>query len=139
MSSEEYLFTLVDDIQAREASAGYASLAPAEQVFFCVWTVEAEVNNGGFEQLYENTSADVVAHAPTAFRAIDAAHTASLLEEANAVFGPDGPPASQAAREELIADLDDVALDRLEELTGSFLEYHDNLSELLAAYMKANQ
>jgi hypothetical protein len=138
MSSEEYLFGLVDKIQAKEGSSGFEALAPAEQVFFCVWTVEAEINNGGFHQFYSNSSGDIAGRAPNAFLAIGAIHTASILEEANAIFGPEGPPTDRETRNRIIDKFDDSLLERLEEFDSAFLEYRDNLSELLAAYLRSN-
>jgi hypothetical protein len=136
--SEVYLFSIVEGIQAKENTAGFASLTPAEQVFSCVWTLEAEINNGGFEQFYLNSSGDIAAQVPGALRAINAAHTASLVERANAVFGDDGPPADREVRTGLVEELDEPMLGRFAELDTAFLEYKDNLSALLAAYMQAN-
>lgn len=136
MNSEDELFELVDAIQSKEESSGYAALTPHEQTFFCVWSVEAEVNNGGFEQFYANSAGGVAAHVPGALRAIGAEHTAKIVEKANAVFGPDGPPAKWEDREEVVDELSDGAREELEELTEAFLEYRDSLSELLAAYMR---
>jgi hypothetical protein len=138
MTSEQYLFSMVDSIQAKERTTGYESLTPAEQVFFCVWELEAEINNGGFEQFYLNSSGDIAAYVPDALRAIGATHTASLVDQANAVVGSDGPPTDRDARTKLVEALDDSALDRFEQLDAAFLEYKDNLSALLAEYMKAN-
>ena len=136
--SEQLLFSLQADIVNREVSCGYASLSSAERVFYCVWMLEAEVNNGGFEQFFGNTAGDIAEDVPAALRAIGAGHTAVLVEQANAVFGPAGPPADWDAREDLIAEFDDATRERLDELDQAFYEYRDNLSELLTAYMKAN-
>jgi hypothetical protein len=135
--SEQYLFTLVDEIQSKEGTHGYAALTPAEQVFFCVWTLEAEVNNGGFSQFYYNSSGDIAVDVPGALRAIGADQTASIVDRANALFGPDGPSADSDARQERLEDLEESAEDDFEALDQAFLEYRDNLSELLANYMKA--
>lgn len=136
--SEVHLFTLVEGIQAREAASGFDSLSPAEQVFTCVWDLEAEINNGGFEQYFVNDAGAHAHQTPDALRAIGAARTASIVEQANSVFGPEGPPVDQTAREALIDELDDSALQRFEELDSAFLEYDDDLSALLSAYMQAN-
>ncbi len=135
--SEQYLFTLVDYIQVKEGTEGYDALTPAERVFFCVWTLEAEVNNGGFSQFYLNSSGDIAADVPGALRAIGADHTASLVERANGLFGPDGPPAERDARQDRLEDLAESTEDDFEDLDQAFLEYRDNLSQLLADYMKA--
>lgn len=134
--SEQYLFTLVDDIQMKEGTEGYDALAPAERVFFCVWTLEAEVNNGGFSQFYCNNSGDIAVDVPGALRAIGADHTASIVDRANGLFGADGPPADRDARQERLDDLEESVEEGFEALDQAFLEYRDNLSQLLADYMK---
>lgn len=134
--SEQYLFALEPGITNKEAASGFASLSPAEQVFFCVWSLEAEVNNGGFSQFYYNSAGDVACETPAALRAIGAAHTASLVEKANAVFGPAGPPADREERMRLVSAFDLETQQELDQLDMAFYEYRDNLSALLEAYMK---
>jgi hypothetical protein len=137
-TSESFLFTLASRVQGKEAMSGYDSLGPDEQLFFCVWTVEAEVNNGGLDQFYSNNSGDIACFAPEAFRAIGAQRAAALIEEANGMFGDAGPPTDTVARQERLATFGDRDMERLEGLDSAFLEYPDDLSQLLAAYMQAH-
>jgi hypothetical protein len=136
VSPEDFLFGLVDDIQAREAAGGFESLSQVEGVFFCVWTVEAEVNNGGFHQFFFNSSGDIANRVPGALRGIGAGHTAAIVEHANSEFGPSGPSVDHAIREQQLLDLGDAAEEQFELLDSEFLEYRDNLSSLLAVYMR---
>lgn len=136
-SSEQFLFALVEKIQSREGSLGFDALQPAEQVFFCVWTLEAEINSGGFEQFYLNSSGDIASQVVEALYAIDAPHTASIVERANALFGPSGPPANRDARLARLEAADPLLTEGLAKLDDQFLEYRDNLSELLARFMRS--
>jgi hypothetical protein len=136
LTSEQYLFTLVEGIQAKERTQGYASLTSAEQVFFCVWTLEAEVNSGGFNSFYFESWGDIAVDVPGALRVIGAEHTASIVDQANGLFGPDGPPTDCDARQDRLEALGESAEEQFADLDQAFLEYRDNLSELLAAYMK---
>jgi hypothetical protein len=77
-------------VWAREAAVGVSGLTPAERVFLCVWNLEAEVNNGGFEQFYINSAGDNAVETPAALRGIGAARAAAIAERANDVFGPPG-------------------------------------------------
>ena len=137
MSSEEYLFTLVGDIQSKELEHGFASLTQKEQVFFCVWSIEAEVNNGGFNQYFFNSAGDHASETVEALRAIGAEHTASLLERAIAVFGAGGPSSERDRRQDQLERLSEEQRAELSELDDAFFAYEDNLSELLARYMQA--
>ena len=137
--SETYLFGIVEGIQARELAEGFASLTPAEQVFIGVWWLEAEVNNGGFEQYYDNSSGDIAYLAPSHLRSIGAEHTAVIVEQAGRAFGPEGPPADRVTRQLILEGFGDDVLECWGELDSAFLAYEDNLSDLLAAYMRANR
>ena len=53
---------------AREAAVGVKALSPGERVFLYVWNLEAEVNNGGFEQFYLNSAGDNAIETPVALR-----------------------------------------------------------------------
>lgn len=50
--AEVDLILVSEAVWAREAAYGFRALSTAERVFLCVWNLEAEVNNGGFEQFY---------------------------------------------------------------------------------------
>ena len=136
-SSEDYLSILVKEIQSREATGGYESLVSSDRMFFCIWTLEAEVNNGGFHQFYANSSGDIAADVPAALRAVGASHTAGIVERANAVFGPAGPPVDREERERVLEEVQGESRDEeFDKLDNEFLEYRDDLSALLAAFMK---
>lgn len=137
MDSEAYLFSLVGDIQAREAERGFDSLTPKEKTFFCVWALEADVNNGGFFQYFQNSAGDHALQTPEALRAIGAAKAAALVESANAVFAPSAPSPDFEVRLAQVDQLPESARDTLSRLDEIFFTYPDNLSELLARYMRA--
>jgi hypothetical protein len=136
MNSEEYLFTLVESIQAKEGEIGFGKLTPREQVFFCVWSLEAEVNNGGFDQYFSNSAGDYAPETVVALRAIDAEHTASLVESAMALFGLEGPDSVRNTRHDELERLTDAQREVFSELDKRFFAYEDNLGELLARYMQ---
>lgn len=96
---EARFYQRVDDARAREAREGWDALAGEERLALCLGEMEAEVNNGGWEQYFLNSAGD---HAHDALRALDAigaTTAAGILREAMKVFGKDGPPADRAARE----------------------------------------
>jgi hypothetical protein len=83
--AEVDLVRISEAVWAREAALGIDALSPAERVFLCVWNLEAEVNNGGFEQFFVNSAGDNAAETPGALRQIGAAQAAAIAEEANSV------------------------------------------------------
>lgn len=115
------------------ANAGFSALSPCEQVFILVWELEAEVNNGGFNQFFFNSAGDRASGTSAALRTIGAERAASIVDRATSLF-PDGPPADRCVRQDILDAIDpDVEL--FEELDLEFYKYPDNLSELLYKYV----
>ena len=113
----------------------YAALSPSERVFRSVWELEAQVNNGGFEQYFWNSSGRLAAHVPEALRAIGASHMAAIVDEAIAAVGADLPLMDDEQRQARVNDLAPAVRERLETLDQRFFSYPDKLTELLYAYV----
>jgi hypothetical protein len=133
------LVRISEAVWAREAALGIDALSPAERVFLCVWNLEAEVNNGGFEQFFVNSAGDNAAETPGALRQIGAAQAAAIAEEANSVFRSSVPPPDRDDRTEALARLGETATDVLDALDARFFEYPDNLEELLRQFVDRNR
>lgn len=117
----------IDDEQDLEG------LEPAVATAVLIHALEAEVNNGGFDQFFLNSSGRFALQTVEALHAIGADHTSEILEEAIAIAYPDGYPENAADHEDT-TDADD-ALDALGELDERFLEYEDPLTDLVNEYL----
>jgi len=133
------LIRISEAVWAREAARGIESLTPAERVFLCVWNLEAEVNNGGFEQFFINSAGDNALETPGALREIGATRTAAMAEEANSVFGPSGPPADRDARQQALERLGASAIGTLDALDTRFFDSTENIDELLTDFVDRNR
>jgi uncharacterized protein DUF4375 len=133
------LIRVSEAVWAREAALGDDSLSPAERVFLCVWNLEAEVNNGGFEQFFINSAGDKAVETTVALREIGAAHVAIIAEEANGLFRPSGPPTDRDARVAALERLGEPATDALNALDARFYKYPDNLEALLRQFVDRNR
>jgi len=143
-----YLELEADDDLAREVGyyvlrkmerCAFEDLSHAEQVLACLTEVEMEVNNGGFDQYYWNSPGDHADDAVTALRELGAAHTAGLVAQANAVFGPHGPDPDRERRWKQIDGLAESDRGKWGVLDGAFFEYQDNLSQMAAAFIRKNR
>jgi len=123
------------DAFSRFDAANFETLSERDQILVAIWCLEGDVNNGGFDQYFLNSSGDLAWFAPLALRRIGAARMAAIVEEANAEFGPDGPPRPRAARMELVRRLTDSQKARLDALDRRFYEYPDDLSRLLCDFL----
>lgn len=61
----------------------FNNFSPGRKVIYTVWQIEAEVNNGGFHQLFTSTAGNFAANAEEAFRELRAPLFAELLRQVN--------------------------------------------------------
>lgn len=118
---------------------GFESLTLAERVAYCVDALEREVNNGGFEQFFLNSSGDTVPETLAALEAIGAVRAATLLREAVALFPGGGPPRNRDERYQKALGASDAARQAWIELNSRFYEYPDDLTALMRAFVTRNR
>ena len=129
------LFTEFERVSAQYGS-NWTKLSERDQTLLVVWELEAEVNNGGFEQYFFNSAGDLARDAPSALRRIGASKMADVVEAANATFGPKGPPANREARQSQLESLVDTDESMFDAFDQRFTAYPDDLATLLAAYLE---
>jgi len=139
MDAYAWLIDLSERSATRFFETPFARLTTAEQVFVTVWTLEADVNNGGFDQYYLNSSGDHAWYAPAALRAIGAERTAAIAERASAPFGPDGPAPDRDTRLASLDKLPEGVDDLWNDCDLAFYAYPDDLTALLSAYVQAHK
>jgi hypothetical protein len=115
------------------ADEDFSALSPSEQTFILIWELEAEVNNGGFNQFFFNSAGDHANKTAAALRSIGAEHAASIVDRATSLF-PNGPPADRSTRQGIL-DAIDPDTDLFEGLNREFYQYPDNLSQLLYEFV----
>ena len=62
------------------------TLSEGRQAIYIIWYVEGEVNNGGFNQFYFNSSGQYAQLAPEAFKLVGAEKYAELMQRANNTY-----------------------------------------------------
>ncbi len=114
---------------------GYEALTQPERVAYCVDALEREVNNGGFQQFFANSSGDTASDTLAALEALGAAGAADLVRRAIAVFPNAQPPVDREQRLDLLEQLPGEAADTWSQLDGEFCRYPDDLPALLRQYV----
>jgi hypothetical protein len=132
------LFKISDRVFDRYGKLGYEKLSEPEKVFHCIWQLEAEVNNGGFDQYYFNSAGDQALDTVKSLETIGANHTAGLVREANALFGESGPSPQRFTRQKQLNALRHAKGKKMDEIDKEFYKYKDNLEQLLEAYVSKN-
>lgn len=83
---------IIDNIQSK-FNADYSNeedivrnLSLGQRAFYVTWLLEAEVNNGGFNQFYFNSSGQLADLAEDSFKIIGAVKFADLVKQANSIY-----------------------------------------------------
>jgi hypothetical protein len=115
--------------------AKFDALPELDRVLIAIWGLEADVNNGGFDQYYFNSSGDQAFSAPVALEKIGAGRMAAIVREANSLFGREGPPRDRDTRQSELAAITEHNEALFDKLNGRFYDYPDDIAALLTAYL----
>jgi hypothetical protein len=106
--------------------------------FFYNQTLEREINNGGFNQFYFNSSGDFAHEIIDSLKAIGANTTAMIVENANNQFPDKIVPKNRTTRQEILSQIENKANEIWEELDQRFFSYEDDLNSLNLDYIRKN-
>jgi Domain of unknown function (DUF4375) len=123
----------------RYFGAGMSSLSKPQQTFLLVWCFGGEVDNGGFEQFFCNSMGDESLPTVQALYDVGAHEAARLLQRANEVFGPHGPPTDLDQRNEALSNLDEESQLSLELINQEYFLTREDQLLLLEQFVAKNQ
>ncbi|SHN37355.1 protein of unknown function [Rhizobacter sp. OV335] len=134
MEDLDYVLEVIEPWISQYLTHGAESLSQLEAVGVGVWLLDAEVNNGGFDQYYFNTRGALALETVQALRSIGAGEAASLLEAANKDV-PILPLPDD--REERIVKLEEIAeSSRFASLETEYYRGREDRIALLAEYLR---
>jgi hypothetical protein len=133
------LVGLAESRDVRFWRVDYSQLSAPEQVFLVIWELEAEVNNGGFEQYFSNSSGRLAPHAGGALRAIGAEAMAAIVDQAFSAVDHGVSWSNDEARKATLIALKSETLQKLEGLDEAFRAYPNNLNDLLYRFVSAHR
>jgi len=126
-----------DPVWEKYQAKGFDALSELEQLIFCIWWLEGEVNNGGFHQFFLNSWGDYCLETLSALEKIGADKTKELLERACNVAFNGLPPGDRDQRLDVLDGLSESVLEELYSLDKKFYDYEDNIEELVNRYLDA--
>lgn len=132
------LAAVYDAALARLDSSRFDDLCEVDQVLVTVWGLEADVNNGGFDQYFFNSSGDHAFFAERALRLVGAHKMAMIVGRAIGLLGPGGVPRDRYERQRTLEAARDRIAASLDDLDRQFFEYPDDISTLVEAYLARN-
>jgi hypothetical protein len=145
-NDDELEQTIFDNISIRMAGDQRGefeivkSLTNGQQMVYSTWAVEGEVNNGGFNQFYFNSSGQFAEMSVIGFRLIGAFKFADLTNEANKIYEENKARLEEfddGTMESFSASYKDNPLNYLD---SKFFELYkdENLKELKTKYIRQN-
>jgi hypothetical protein len=135
MDDLDYVLSTIDPWLNAYLSNGPSTLQGLALIGVGVWTLEAEVNNGGFDQYYFNSAGCLAIPTVQSLTLIGANNTASLLAAANAEFPNSRPPVDRSERQNLLEQMGEHA--RFSTLETEFYQDKDLRIARLAQYLRA--
>lgn len=120
------------------------------KVFHMIDILEAQVNNGGFHQLFTNSSGEYIYEIHQSLGLIKASHTQSLLEQAigNILLCKETPESLnkqlQSLKPNRIYEVKETIkneelYEQLSKIDNEFFKYEDNLLDLTLEFIDENQ
>ncbi len=113
----------------------FDDLNPAEKALAGVWELVQEVYNGGFMQLFQNSSGERVHEICDILRQTGADQAASILERAIALAGPNIPWKDLVGRFEALKRVPEQNKVQLFDLGREFYDQLDDIHRLLWRYL----
>lgn len=113
----------------------------SRQAVYMIWLLEGEVNNGGHNQFYYNSSGQFYDHLPKVLRLVGATRHAELMDRANAIYEREHGKITEyldGTLEGFSKSYDNNPLNPLDDEFYA-LESEENLWELQTAYIRANK
>jgi len=104
-----------------------------------VENLEREVNNGGFNQFYSNSSGDFVEETLLSLKEIGAFKMAEILKRANTEWPNGEIPKDRDVRGELLEKIEEGSEEIWEQCDSDFYKCPDDVISLLLHFVKKNK
>ena len=114
-------------------------LTEPQKQFYYNQCLEREINNGGFNQYFINSSGDFAHQTIQSLKSIGANTTADILQKAIDQFPDKKVPQDRDERIELVEQIEETANEVWEELDGKFFEYADDLNTLNLNFVRQHK
>jgi len=115
---------------------GESSLTDTERKLLAAYWLEAEVNNGGFDQYFFNSAGDNAEAALAGLKEMGASGAAALLERAMAVFPGGKPPPDRFKRQDAMEKVANQSKPVWDKCVDEFYKLKESISDLSLTYAK---
>lgn len=134
---DSLLFVFELGIEKRKNRDGIEGLTTEEVIVLAVEGLEREVNNGGYDQFFVNSSAEYASVIVDALRRIGCPEVAAITKDAIAALG--APDLAWDTVEAFIHEDDEERDETLSACDDRYFEYPEDIAGNLFAFIKANR
>lgn len=117
----------------------FSNLNEIEKTFIYVDILEGQVNNGGFDQFFFNSSGDFTYEVLESYKNIGAYKTAKIINEAIKLFPTVPVSKDTETRRIIMQDLSAEISEKWNQLDDQFYEYEENIVIYMIDYIKKNK
>ena len=117
----------------------YSKLTEPQKLFYFNQNLEKEINNGGFNQYFCNSSGDNAHETILSLKAIGADRTADILQKAIDQFPGKKVQKDRDERNKIVEQIEEVVNEVWDELDQQFYKYQDDLNTLNIEYVKKHK
>jgi len=114
-------------------------LTEPQKQFYLNQCLEREINNGGFNLYFFNSSGNFAHQTVQSLRTIGANKTADILQNAIDQFPDKKVPQDRTERQEILEQIQETADHIWEELDQKFFVYEDDLNKLNIEYIRQHK
>ena len=114
-------------------------LTEQQKIFYYNQNLEREINNGGFNQYFFNSSGDFAHETIKSLKLIKADKTAEILEKAIEQFPEKLVSKDRNIRQHILEQMTEIENEIFEELDQKFFKYEDDLNALNIEFVKQNK
>jgi len=117
----------------------HSKLTAPQKLFYFNQNLEKEINNGGFNQYFCNSSGDNAHETILSLKAIGADRTADILQKAIDQFPGKKVQKDRDERNKIVEQIEEVVNEVWDELDQQFYKYQDDLNTLNIEYVKKHK
>ena len=147
ISDDKILQSVFDNLSEKQPSdyekeyETVMSWNEARQAIYIIWILEAEVNNGGFNQFYFNSSGQFYKRLPGALKLVGADQFANLTERANQIYEENKDRLEEFDDGTMESFSDSYKDNPLNDLDTEFYELYksENLEQIQVKFIKSNK
>jgi hypothetical protein len=125
-------------LQTKAEARGPQSLSQEERTVLAIEALEREVNNGGYEQFFLNSSNEYAADVVSALEAIGCPKNAAIARRAITALGLAGPP-TPARLEEALENGGDELSDTLRSFNDDYYSCDEPIADRLFEFVRAHR